>query len=136
MHPDDYDSWKMTQPEHRTLLFVYGTLRREYANRWAQRLWSQGADLGRATMPGRLYSLGPYPGFKDGADGVVHGQVVEVAHESTLAGLDEYEGEDYVRQKRTARLSNGQIVAAWVYIYQPEVPETQRVVSGEFPSGQ
>src|SRR5262249_36826380 len=73
--------------------FAYGTLlggRRPAAiARTAERL----AVLGPATVRGRLYDLGEYPGLVlDPAANEVHGTICTVPDEAVLAALDAYEG--------------------------------------------
>lgn len=88
-------------------------------------------------MTGRLYLVGTYPGLKDAPDGIVRGEVALLPDDGALlADLDAYEGDEYRRVLRPATLSNGQVATAWVYMYQPEVTEKQRIESGEFASGQ
>lgn len=121
-------------------LFVYGTLLSGVDNQWSRRLWLESGLPSEAKMPGRLYTLGGYPGMKDPVDGTggwVHGQVARLpAVPSLLADLDAYEGDEFVRLRRTAMLRDGRSVLVWVYMYQPEVDENQRIWSGRFTFGQ
>ncbi len=118
-------------------LFVYGTLMSTAGHSMGARLMREARLVGAATMPGRLYRLGWYPGLveaKDGA-GLVHGEVFTLADpDAALAWLDAYEGlrpddpdgGEYQRVQRTARLAAGEEVTAWVYLY-------RRDVSGRVP---
>ncbi|MGC4056259.1 MAG: gamma-glutamylcyclotransferase family protein [Paludibaculum sp.] len=121
-------------------LFVYGTLLSGVDNEWARRLWLAAGMPSEAKVAGRLYTLGGYPGMKDPVDGRggwVHGQVARLPDSpALLADLDAYEGGEFVRLRRTATLRDGRLVPVWVYMYQPEVDENQRIWSGRFTFGQ
>ena len=91
------------------LLFVYGTLRSEFDNRYARLLRKEAAFLRRATVPGSIYRVEHYPAFRPQPDGEVHGELYRLnTPEATLAVLDEYEGEEFERV-----VVNG----AWLYQY-------------------
>lgn len=83
----------------RTLLFVYGTLKRGGKN--ASLIRDQRFLREAATRPNyRLYDLGPYPGLvRDGANGLsVVGELWEVS-DCCLGELDDFEtaGGEYAR---------------------------------------
>jgi gamma-glutamylcyclotransferase (GGCT)/AIG2-like uncharacterized protein YtfP len=120
-------------------LFVYGTLLSRARHPMGARLRREARLLGAATMPGRLYSLGRYPGMVEaaGADRLVHGELYALNTPAvTLKWLDAYEGivpgnpelSPYARVERAAHLVSGETLDAWVYLYrksvktQPEVP--------------
>ena len=120
-------------------LFVYGTLLSAAGHPMGARLRHEAQLLGAATMPGRLYSLGRYPGMVEAADAdrLVHGELYSLGMPAvTLRWLDAYEGmvpgkpelSPYARVERRARLASGATLDAWVYLYrksvkvQPEVP--------------
>ncbi len=96
--------------------------------------------VGEATVSGRLYSLGGYPGLKDPTGRQaerVHGEVARLPEgRALLDDLDAYEGDEYKRVVRIATLPDGEQISVWVYMYQPEVTEKQRIVSGYFAFGQ
>ncbi|QOY89476.1 gamma-glutamylcyclotransferase family protein [Paludibaculum fermentans] len=121
-------------------LFVYGTLMSGVDNQWSLRLWRACGQPSEAKVPGRLYTLGGYPGMKDPLDGEaawVHGQLAQLPDSpALLADLDAYEGDEFVRLRRTATLRDGRIVPVQVYMYQPEVDENQRIWSGRFTFAQ
>lgn len=99
----------------------------------------RGAEfLGRATVAGLLYSAGRYPGLKDGS-GVVRGELFRFSDIAVaLEVLDEVEGYDpldpaaseYVREMRSVRLEAGPTLPAWVYLYNREVEDGQRIPTG------
>jgi gamma-glutamylcyclotransferase (GGCT)/AIG2-like uncharacterized protein YtfP len=113
-------------------LFVYGTLLSTAGHRMGARLMREARLVGAATLPGRLYRLGDYPGLaevKDGA-GIVHGEVFALPDPvAALVWLDAYEGlqpddpdgGEYRRVQRMARLASGAEVGVWVYLYQRDV---------------
>jgi gamma-glutamylcyclotransferase (GGCT)/AIG2-like uncharacterized protein YtfP len=106
------------------LLFVYGTLRSEFNNRYARLLRSEAELVGRATVPGSIYRVTHYPAFRPGPKGAVHGELYRLNDpETTLKALDEYEGPEFERV-----MANG----AWIYQFRSEPPENSRIVSGDF----
>lgn len=112
-------------------LFVYGTLKASYRGNYGRdkrdRLVGESRLLGAATLQGRLYDLGHYPGVIDSdvVSDLVHGEVVELADVASFHWLDAYEGIDpqtpersqYRREERPVRLADGSCVTAWVYVY-------------------
>ncbi len=134
------------------LLFVYGTLKREYTGLFGRdmrdRLHRESRFLGPATMGGRLYDLGSYPGVLDPLEpgDIVHGEVVELLDPAeSLIWLDSYEGilpgalaaSEYRREQRPVRLpQNGQAnvteLTAWVYIYARDVAGVRSVDGGNW----
>jgi gamma-glutamylcyclotransferase (GGCT)/AIG2-like uncharacterized protein YtfP len=123
------------------LIFVYGSLRgdapagsRPRAGAEAQALLAAGADLvGAATMAGKLYAVAWYPGFAPGRGGKVHGEVWRMRDaRGTLAALDEYEGAEYARERRSAKLADGSRVTAWVYRFTGDAERALPIASGDF----
>ena len=132
-------------PDH-TLLFVYGTLKRDYSN---HALLTSALFVGEAATT-EMYGfyLGPdeyAPGEpkipfllakpKVGDSAVhVRGEVWEV-DSSTLAQLDELEGHPdwYQRKKITVSHVSGKSVSAFTYLL-PEAPKglLQPIISGHF----
>ena len=114
-------------------LFVYGTLMTAAASSplgQSQRAQLQAASrsLGPATIAGQLYDLGSYPALVpgDASNGQVHGELLLMATpDVTLVWLDAYEGIDadrpeaneYARIQRPAKLADGSLIEAWVYVY-------------------
>jgi gamma-glutamylcyclotransferase (GGCT)/AIG2-like uncharacterized protein YtfP len=104
------------------------------------RLRREARLIGPATIPGRLYSLGLYPGLveTDDPQSLVHGELYALnAPAVALRWLDAYEGivrgnpaqSPYERVERAVRLASGETLTAWVYLYRrsgracPEVPD-------------
>jgi len=106
------------------LLFVYGTLRSEFDNRYARLLRSQAELVGRAIVPGSIYRVAHYPAFRPEPVGEVYGEMYRLSDpEATLKALDEYEGPEFDRV-----MING----SWIYQFRSEPPENSRIVSGDF----
>lgn len=102
------------------LVFVYGTLRRGGLR--AMPAVFPGAKLvGTATVRGRLYDLGEYPGLLLGASASrVAGEVYEVDDE-TLGEMDAVEAsDDYRRRRVEVSLDAGVSSACWVYVGERE----------------
>ena len=124
-------------------LFVYGSLLSSIGHPSGERLRSEARLVGAASMPGRLYRVGWYPGLVEAAAGEsrVHGEVYALADPaSSLAWLDAYEsmvpGEEasneYVRAERSVQLASGREITAWVYLYQWDVTGVQQVADGRW----
>ena len=106
------------------LLFVYGTLRSEFDNPGARLLRSRARLVRRATVPGSIYHIGHYPGFRPEPAGEVHGELYLLSRpEATLADLDDYEGPNFERVI---------LSGAWIYRYRHTPPESQLIASGDF----
>ena len=106
------------------LLFVYGTLRSGFDNRYARQLRKEATSLGRATVPGSIYRVEHYPAFRPQPEGEVRGELYRLhTPEITLAVLDEYEGEEFERVM---------VQGAWLYQYKSSPPEEARIASGDF----
>jgi len=115
-------------------LFVYGTLKSTFRNRYARRLRREGLLVGQATMPGRLYRIRWYPGMRPScvSGEVVTGELYRLRQPAkTLEVLDEYE-ENYRRELRRATLANGRTRQCWVYMYRFPSWESRRVAPGEW----
>jgi gamma-glutamylcyclotransferase (GGCT)/AIG2-like uncharacterized protein YtfP len=115
-------------------LFVYGTLKSGFRNRFARRLRREARLLGHAHMPGRLYRIRWYPGMRPPREpeDVVTGELYKLRQPSkTLKVLDEWEAQ-YRRELHRATLEYGQAFRTWVYVYRQPRPEYCRVESGEW----
>ncbi len=106
------------------LLFVYGTLRSEFDNSGARLLRSHAVLLRRTTVPGSIYRIRHYPGFRFEPAGEVHGELYRLLRPTaTLAALDRYEGPDFERVVWSG---------AWIYCYRHTPPASRRIPSGDF----
>jgi len=131
-------------------LFVYGTLMSTASSVMGRsqrrRLQREARSLGPATLQGRLYHLGRYPGLTDSTDlrDVAHGEVYELTDSAgALRWLDAYEGlvpggqkgGEYVRVQRPVRLACGTALSAWVYLHVGDLSRARRVADGRWISG-
>jgi gamma-glutamylcyclotransferase (GGCT)/AIG2-like uncharacterized protein YtfP len=125
----------------RPLLFVYGSLLSRVRHPMGTRLRGEARLLGQATIQGRLYSLGRYPGLVVAAEGLypVHGEVYDLKTPAvSLKWLDAYEGivpgkpdrSPYERVERPVRLASGETLTAWVYLYRRSVRTRPEVLGG------
>jgi gamma-glutamylcyclotransferase (GGCT)/AIG2-like uncharacterized protein YtfP len=124
------------------LLFVYGTLRHDSPHPMARYLASVARFLGRASVAGRLYNLGPYPGMTVAEPSErVWGHLFELADPvATLERLDAYEGCPlgepipalFQRRLLKVHSEGGRTYTAWTYTYHGVVTEEMRLVDGEY----
>jgi gamma-glutamylcyclotransferase (GGCT)/AIG2-like uncharacterized protein YtfP len=126
-------------------LFVYGTLRRSLSPSKDLRhlLHHETEFLGSATVPGRLYNIGNYPGLilSDDPEEVVTGELYKIKNKRmVLSALDRYEGcidpyprpWEYERITAEVRTETGSTLISWLYTYQWDVPESMRIQSGDY----
>jgi gamma-glutamylcyclotransferase (GGCT)/AIG2-like uncharacterized protein YtfP len=95
--------------------------------------------IGPATVRGRLYDLGEYPGLvlEQGA-AVVKGQLLQIPNQQILEQLDRYEACPlpdspqglFRRVKTTASEYSGQASVCWVYVYNRDVTRVPLVECG------
>lgn len=87
--------------------------------------------VGSCSIPGTLYDLGEYPGLVKG-DGVVPGELYEVADKSVFIKLDDYEEFNHTHPdqslfvRRGVRLSEPK-VDCWVYFFCGDVSSAKRI---------
>lgn len=127
-------------------LFVYGTLMTAahvpLGRSLRTRLQREAESLGAATMPGRLYDLGRYPGMVvPGLAGeLVHGEVLRLSEPArALPWLDAYEGvrpddtaSEYERRVLPAILTSGEEIAAWAYLYRGDLTRARHLPDGRW----
>jgi len=83
-------------------------------------------------MRGRLYRIRSYPGMRRSPGERVTGELYRLRQPlKTLKILDQWE-EHYARELHPATLQTGETLRAWVYIYRMRLPESRRVISGEW----
>lgn len=108
-----------------------------------KRLVSRLRPLGKASVRGRLYDLGEYPGaiLDDKADSVIFGEVFELPDAPSLfKQLDSYEGFEphypqsslFLRERCTASLDGGREVECWIYTYNGDVNSAPLIPSGSY----
>lgn len=131
-------------------LFVYGTLMHtctaDDGRASRKRLKREARLLGPASVPGRLFDFGRYPGLVAPAHAAdrVHGELLQLAvPEQSFHWLDAYEGippgrveapNEYARLQRPARLAGSTAdVLAWVYVYQWDTNPGRLIPGGRWP---
>ena len=118
-------------------IFVYGTLLPGLCRHDAM----QGSrSLGKGTIAGLLYNLGPYPAVVHG-DGKVWGEVFEVDDE-VLAKLDGIEAfypqapadkSEYIREEVVVHLSKADTtISAWFYRFNRSVADKHLIEHGDY----
>jgi gamma-glutamylcyclotransferase (GGCT)/AIG2-like uncharacterized protein YtfP len=124
-------------------LFVYGTLMSSARHPMGARLAREGRLIGSATIRGRLFDFGRYPGLVEGRpdDGRVHGEVYVLnSPQASFRWLDAYEGiipgraqgNDYERVLCKVVLETGSSLAAWVYLFRGDIRNARPVEGGRW----
>jgi gamma-glutamylcyclotransferase (GGCT)/AIG2-like uncharacterized protein YtfP len=132
----------MTDPVE--FVFVYGTLRRCIGGSMASFVQEHCVPVGNARFNGLLYDLGDYPGAvatRDPSANVV-GELYSILpgrRDVLLRELDRYEGWDpknaaseFVRRKLPVTRDNGEVVEAWLYLFNRPIEHLQRIASGNY----
>ena len=125
-----------------TLVFVYGTLRKDARGPIQQALTNGWELLGYGTVAADLFDLGAYPGAVPSAAGEtrVRGEVYRVPNaEEALARLDHHEGcgpshvppHEFARSLVDVTLESGGTQEAWIYWYRWK-PGERRIASGDY----
>ena len=114
-----------------TYLFVYGTLRSGFHNRYARMLRNQAVLVGGGQVQGRVYRMFGYPALRLARScGFVRGELYAVRDPNSLFKvLDRYEGRSYRRVICRAQL-NERAVYAWVYEWRWRLPAWRSVGLG------
>ena len=120
-------------------IYLYGTLLPELAPANLRPLLARLEPVGSATVPGRLYDLGDYPGAVSEVSATlsVHGRVFALPGRDVLRAFDAYErfderdvsGSLYRRVRQLVTLDDGSKVTCWMYAYNRH-PRSAPVVPG------
>ena len=132
----------MRHPPH-DYLFVYGTLRRDCHSGMHSFLTHYGEYVANATCPGKLYKVDYYPGLvpSDDPRDIAYGEVYKLScPDIVLSHLDDYEEcgpkfskpTQYERHKENVTTTSGEVITAWVYIYNRPTEELQLIESGDY----
>jgi len=115
-------------------LFVYGTLRPGSKNEQADWLAKTARHMGRATIGGRLYRVVYYPALAlpQSKNDLVQGDLFEGVTAEILQRLDEYEGDEYLRQPVEATLEDGRALTAYCYRYALPTDQLEWIPSGDW----
>lgn len=114
------------------LLFVYGKLRKGGALPMDEN-FPGAVFVGNATVNGKLYDLGQFPGLViDDSETVVHGAVYNV-DDGTLLQLDEIEASaEYYRQIKQALIGE-EMKKCWIYLPDPQkCTDDKLIASGDW----
>nr|HEX4315540.1 gamma-glutamylcyclotransferase [Kofleriaceae bacterium] len=96
-------------------LFVYGTMRQGQTAR--SMIANSITRCEPATTTGSIYAFPMgYPGFSDTGAGIVVGEMLWLSElAATFGVLDAYEGSDFARVIKQAKLANGDQIWCWLY---------------------
>lgn len=122
-------------------VFFYGTLMAGFDRRRRAGIDSKLAYVARGSITATLFDLGIYPAAVPARDGLVWGEVYEMADAGTvLSALDRIEGYSpddpdrslYTRGEAEATLPDRTVVLAWVYFYNAPLGQAPRIESGDY----
>jgi len=128
-------------------LFVYGTLRTEYANEMATFLRANAEYVCNGQLNGKLYDVRTYPAavFEYTKEAFVYGQIFKMADRNLVFEiLDPYEGIDdelYIRQVCPVKIPienqeeekpQYQEIMCWVYLYNRPTTFLKHISSGDY----
>jgi gamma-glutamylcyclotransferase (GGCT)/AIG2-like uncharacterized protein YtfP len=99
--------------------------------------------IGTGSVSGQLYDLGDYPGAIVGEnfDSKIFGEVYQLDHpQAVLTVLDQYEGfipgeleaSLFARVKAKIKMSDKQVIEAWMYVYNDWVATGKLIESGDY----
>lgn len=136
---------EMSSPASPGYIFVYGTLLPGLAPPVIAEVVDRLRVVSCASVKGRLYHFGAYPGCilgHGGCDTVVQGRLLELPEdrEAVLAKLDWYEGYAahdergslFLRAVCDVDLPDGGQVRAWVYVYNRDVSGARLIEGGRY----
>jgi gamma-glutamylcyclotransferase (GGCT)/AIG2-like uncharacterized protein YtfP len=124
-------------------LFLYGTLMQHESDEEMALVVNRLNRIGSASVRGRLYDFGDYPGavVDPSSNTSVRGELVELPDdESFLHTLDRYEEFDptnpqhslFVRTKVRIQLTDGRNVDAWMYVYNKHPGDAPIITGGTY----
>ena len=122
-------------------VFFYGTLMAGFDRRRRAGIDTKLTYRGRGSIRASLFDLGIYPAAVPAPEGVVWGEVYQMAdQEAVLAALDDIEGyrpDDpdkslYARSKADVTMPDGDTEQAWVYFYNAPLGKAPRIASGDY----
>jgi gamma-glutamylcyclotransferase (GGCT)/AIG2-like uncharacterized protein YtfP len=130
----------LKMPEH---LFVCGTLRSGLVPDEVAGVMGRMLRIGAASVPGRLYDLGDYPGavLDPNCDAKIIGEVFQLPDDdAVIAALDAYEGIDpqdsgdsmFVRREAEITIEGGANLQCWIYVYNRDVASATLITSGDY----
>jgi gamma-glutamylcyclotransferase (GGCT)/AIG2-like uncharacterized protein YtfP len=125
-------------------LFLYGTLLPGNPHSKSLPVLRRLKPVGSATVRGRLYDFGDYPGalVDPAAKTLIKGTLFKLPNnDEVLKALDEYEEFDsrnkksslFVRMQADATLDDGRRLPAWLYVYNRNPRKGRLIADGEYP---
>ena len=135
----------MTCEENPNLIFVYGTLRRDFANESSNILAREGSFAGEGLVRGCLFRLGSYAGLvlSEDPNEFVRGDLFDIPldrHLVVLDQLDRYENcapsdprpHQYKRGLVDVFTNTGATVTAWAYLLNRPIGDLEPIESGDY----
>jgi gamma-glutamylcyclotransferase (GGCT)/AIG2-like uncharacterized protein YtfP len=115
-------------------LFIYGTLLPDLVRPPLDALMAKLTPLVPATVNGRLYDLGPYPGLVlDEAASPVRGELFALPSDpSVLAALDDYEGSCLYRRVECRATTAKGTAVCWVYECRADLSQAVPIPDGDY----
>lgn len=124
-------------------LFVCGTLLPTHVPGEIAHVVARLRSVGAATVAGRLYDFGDYPGAIPDASAraQIRGHVYELPPDgAALDALDEYEGYSpadprgglFARVRVTAALADGRALPCWMYAYNRDPGDAPLIPGGSY----
>jgi len=124
-------------------LFIYGTLQKNVGNSRFHLFAGYCSYFSKAYLQGKLFHVADYPGAIESneIDDKVYGELYKVNESKPLlTQLDIYEEcsanfpqpHEYVRKKILVFLPDGNTVLAWVYLYNRDIQNLERIISGDY----
>ena len=102
--------------------------------------------IGTASVRGRLYDFGDYPGavVDPSSHTSVHGELVELPDDESILALDGYEEFDpanpqrslFIRTEVRIHLTHGRDVDAWMYVYNKDPGDAPLITGGIYSRSQ
>ncbi|GAB5408119.1 MAG: gamma-glutamylcyclotransferase [Balneolaceae bacterium] len=124
-------------------IFVYGLLKSMYHNDPAKFVRKNCSFIGEASIPGKLFDLGTYPGaiYDEKSSSKVHGEIFQIIKNETELThfLDEFEGvgshfkqpNEYVRVSIPVKTATS-IIEASTYLYNWNLEGLKVIDSGRY----
>ncbi len=136
------EEMKISTEKEMDYLFVYGTLRQEFASELHKIITKNSDFVGMAKYQGEMYMVAEFPGIvpSESADDQVIGELYRINHpEKLFAILDDYEEYDpnneeeslYLRQKINVNFE-GKNLKSSAYIYNKSLEGLDKIDSGDF----
>jgi gamma-glutamylcyclotransferase (GGCT)/AIG2-like uncharacterized protein YtfP len=113
---------------------VYGTLRKEYGLKLMQEVADKMTFIGLGRIKAAFYDLGSYPAaVKNGWQNSLRGDVYKVEEPNAVfAFLDQYEGEEYQREKTAVYMEAGEEIEAFVYWFTGKTDEALLIEEADY----